>query len=233
MANLPNRFRLGPGVVFPLVVSLVVSCQPSRPPTVDSGPPPPESAPLDSLPAEPTPPPPPEGAFLGQISPTQASQLNSLGIEVVVPGVIPPGFKVAELRITQAEGPLGYMIVYQHPGTKGQGQCFAVEFSRESMGDPPATAEKRSIKPPLFKGQTYGLHHGQFTEPALQRQFPGGALYSDWLQGSSGAYRLIGAVLIGQLFPALQGCQDVTPEQAVELVENFTLLAVDPMDPGF
>jgi hypothetical protein len=40
-------------------------------------------------------------------------------------------------------------------------------------------------------------------------------------------------VLIGQLFPALQGCQDVTPTQAVELVENFTVLAADPMDPGF
>ena len=228
MANVPNRFGLRPGVVLPLVASLVVSCQPSRPPTVDSGPPP-----LDSLPAEPPPPPPPEGAFLGRISPTQVSQLNSLGVEVVVPGVIPPGFKVVELRITQGEGALGYMIVYQHSGTEEPGQCFAVEFSREGMGDPPATAEKRSLKPPLFKGQNYELHHGQFTEPALQRQFPGGALYSDWLQGASGAYRLIGAVLIGQLFPALQGCQDVTPAQAVELVENFTLLAANPMDPGF
>lgn len=233
MANVPNRFRLRPGVVLPLAASLVVSCQPSPPPTVDSGPPPLESAPLDSLPAETTPPPPPEGAFLGQISPTQVSQLNSLGIEVVVPGVIPPGFKVAELRITQGEAALGYMIVYQHPGTEGQGQCFAVEFTREGMGDPPAVTEKRSLKPPLFKGQSYELHYGQFTEPALQRQFPGGALYSDWLQGASGAYRLIGAVLIGQLFPALQGCQDVTPTQAVELVENFTVLAADPMDPGF
>ncbi|PSN12529.1 hypothetical protein C7293_19715, partial [filamentous cyanobacterium CCT1] len=55
------------------------------------------SAPLDA-PAV-SPPPPPEGAFLGQMSPTQTSQLTSLGVDVIVPGQVPPSFSVVEMRV--------------------------------------------------------------------------------------------------------------------------------------
>lgn len=233
MANFPDRSGLRrTWLVLPLVTSLILSCQSLPPRTSNPDLPPLDSVPLDSLPADPAPPPPPEGAFLGQISPAQASQLNSLGVEVVVPGVIPAGFKVAELRISQGEDSLGYMIVYYHEQGEGPGQCFAVEFARDGMEDPPATTEKLSITPPLFGSQTYGLHHGQFQDPALQRQFPLGTLYSDWLQGQSGGYRLIGAGVIGELFPTLKGCQDVDPGQALQLVENLTWLSADPIDGG-
>ncbi|MFM7471166.1 MAG: hypothetical protein ACKO5P_06640 [Nodosilinea sp.] len=183
---------------------------------------PPPSRPLsDSI----APPPPPAGSFLGQLSPEQTNQLTSLGIEVVVPGVVSPDFKAVDLRVDHRDQALGYMVVYRHR----QGQCFAVEFAN---GDPtplPPTQSALAIQPPLFGGQGYFLHYGKFKETKMQTRFPGSNLYSDWLSGPSGAYRLVGAAYIKELFPALDSCQDVDPRQAVKLVESFTLVTTAPM----
>ncbi|XGB43343.1 MAG: hypothetical protein LVS60_06160 [Nodosilinea sp. LVE1205-7] len=107
---------------------------------------PPPSRPLsDSI----APPPPPAGSFLGQLSPEQTNQLTSLGIEVVVPGVVSPDFKAVDLRVDHRDQALGYMVVYRHR----QGQCFAVEFAN---GDPtplPPTQSALAIQPPLFGGK--------------------------------------------------------------------------------
>jgi hypothetical protein len=184
------------------------------------------TAPLNSpdTPA-PGPPPPPAGAFLAQLSPEQTQQLSSLGIDVVVPGVVPPTFAVADLRIDQGDIGLGYIIVYQDPGNR----CFAVEFAAGGIGDPAATQNRIPIQPPLFGDQGYGLNYGELAEVELRSQFPGTNLYTDWLAGRSGFYRLMGASYINDLFPALQGCQDIDPETAVALVESFTLLTSEPM----
>ncbi|NJL47052.1 MAG: hypothetical protein HC929_05505 [Leptolyngbyaceae cyanobacterium SM2_5_2] len=179
-------------------------------------------------PAPPAPPPPPEGAFLAQLSPQQVSQLNSLGIDVVVPGVVPSSFTVAEMRIDQGETGPGYLIVYRDAAA----QCFAVEFAAEGIGDPSATQNRLPVQPPLFGGQSYHLNYGEFTEPTMQAQFPGSNLYTDWLRGPSGAYRLIGAAYIKELFPTLASCTDIPPEMAVSLVESFTVLTSEPMGDG-
>lgn len=190
------------------------------------------SAPLDAA-SDPTvsaplsgggPPPPPAGAFLAQMPPEQTSQLTSLGVEVVVPGQVPPSFSIAEMRVDRA-GP-GYLVVYQN----SSGQCFAVEFVAEGMDDPPTTENRLPIQPPLFGDQAYGLNYGPFNDADLRAKFPQSNLFTDWLMGGSGGYRLIGATYIGELFESLQGCKDIAPEEAVALAESLTVLTGDPMD---
>ncbi|MEA5452459.1 hypothetical protein VB780_28050 [Leptolyngbya sp. CCNP1308] len=203
--------------VLLLVMGLASACD--RPaPTATS------SAPLDTPVAE-GPPPPPEGAFLAQMSPTQTDQLTSLGIEVVVPGQVPPSFAIVEMRVDSSDTGPGYLVVYQND----RSQCFAVEFAAEGIGDPPATESRIPIQPPLFGDQGYGLNYGPFTEADLRAEFPNANLFTDWMVGTSGAYRLVGAAYIGDLFESLQSCEDVSPEEAVALVESFTVLTADPM----
>ncbi|WP_035992868.1 hypothetical protein [Leptolyngbya sp. KIOST-1] len=182
------------------------------------------SAPLEAAGTD-GPPPPPAGAFLAQMSPTQTGQLSSLGVEVVVPGEVPPSFSIVEIRVEQGDPGPGYLVVYQNEAS----QCFAVEFAASGIGDMPATASRRPIQPPLFGDQGYGLNYGPFTDPNLSAQFPESNLFTDWLIGDSGAYRLVGATYIGDLFENLQNCQDVTPEEAVALAESLTVLTDDPM----
>jgi hypothetical protein len=181
-----------------------------------------------AAPSPEAPPPPPAGAFLGQMPPAQTSQLASLGVEVVVPGEVPPDFAIAELRVDQGDPGPGYLVVYQNAAN----QCFAVEFASESFGAPPATANRIAIQPPLF-GEGYSLNYGPFADADMQAQFPEPNLFTDWMLGPSGAYRLIGASYIGDLFEPLHDCEDVSPEAAAALAESLTVLTDDPMgDPG-
>ena len=183
-----------------------------------------QSAPLNA-PTVDGPPPPPEGAFLGQMSPTQTGQLASLGVDIIVPGQVPPSFAIVEMRVDQSDSGPGYLVVYQSEG----GQCFAVEFAATGVGDPPATESRLPIQPPLFGDRGYGLNYGPFTDASLSAEFPESNLFTDWLMGRSGAYRLVGATYIGDLFEDLQDCEDISPEEAVALAESLTVLTDDPM----
>ncbi|WOD40084.1 hypothetical protein [Nodosilinea sp. E11] len=182
---------------------------------------PPPSAPLNA----PGPPPPPDGAFLAQMAPDQTSQLTSLGVDVVVPGEVPPAFAIVEMRIDQGDPGPAYLVVYQND----LNQCFAVEFAADGIGDPLPTENRLPLQPPLFGDQGYGLNYGPFAEADMQSQFPEPNLFTDWMLGPSGAYRLIGATYIGDLFESLGNCEDVSPEVAVALAESFTVLSADPM----
>jgi hypothetical protein len=161
---------------------------------------------------------------LGQIPPDQTSQLTGLGVEVVVPGQVPPSFSIAELRSSSDPSP-SYLVVYQN----AVNQCFAVEFAAEGIDTPPATESRIPIQPPLFGDRGYSLNYGPFAEAGLQAKYPGSNLFTDWMTGPSGAYRLIGATYIGGLFEALRGCQDISPDEAVALAESLTVLTGDPM----
>jgi hypothetical protein len=163
------------------------------------------------------------------MTPTQVSQLASLGVAVVVPGQVPPSFRIVELRVDPS-GP-GYLVVYQRQPAEGDApsQCFAVEFASDGLGDSPATEGRLPIQPPLFGGQSYGLNYGTFTDPGLKADFPQPNLFTDWMAGPSGAYRLVGATYLGGLFESLKTCQDLSPEEAAALAESLTVLAADPM----
>jgi hypothetical protein len=179
------------------------------------------------------PPPPPPGAFLAQLSPDQVAQLTSLGIDVVVPGNVPPTFQVADLRITQGDTGLSYLIVYQNASN----QCFAVEYVDGDTLPPLATENRVPIKPPLFTDESgnpsYGLNYGKFTDPEWQAKFPEPNLYTDWLAGPSGYYRLTGAAEIKALFATFNHCQDLDPKEAVAIAESFTLITKEPMGETF
>ncbi len=174
------------------------------------------------------PPPPPAGSFLGQMPPDQTSQLTSLGVEVVVPGLVPPSFSIAELRVNSGDPSPGYLVVYQND----LNQCFAVEFAASGFASPPSTVNRLPLQSPLFGDRGYGLNYGPFADAATKTQFPASNLFTDWMVGPSGAYRLIGATYIGELFQALQGCQDISPEEAVSLAESMTVLTADPIGDG-
>ena len=181
------------------------------------------------------PPPPPKGAFLGQLAPEQTSQLTSLAVDVVAPGAVSPGFSVIDIRTEQPvagggspDAGTSYLIVYQDPANR----CFAVEFASEGFMPPPPTENRLPIQPPLFSDGDYSLNYGPFTEDEMRSQFPGNNFFTDWLVGPAGAYRLVGASYIGGLFPPLAGCADISPEEAVTIVESFTVLTPADYDDG-
>lgn len=223
------------GLLASLLIGLLSgACDPSAPTGlapaggIGEDPPPPlapETQPLHGdRPADAdAPPPPPPEDLLAQLSPDQVAQLNSLGIPVVVPEAVPPSFQVADLRITQGDMGLGYLIVYQSVDH----QCFAVEYADGGTSPPPATDHRIPIQPPLFTqgSQDYGLNYGQFADPDWRAKFPEPNLYTDWLAGPAGDYRLTGAEDIKALFATFETCQDIDPQTAVELVESFTLLS--------
>lgn len=181
------------------------------------------------------PPPPPEGSFLGQLPPEQTSQLASLAVEVVAPGAVPPSFSVVDIRteqpVAEEAGPdagTSYLIVYQDPANR----CFAVEFASAGFMPPPATESRLPIQPPMFSDEDYSLNYGPFTDQGMRAQFPGSNFFTDWLIGSAGAYRLVGAAYIGGLFPNLAGCEDIAPGEAVNIVESFTVLTPEEYGDG-
>lgn len=181
----------------------------------------------------PAPPPPPQGAFLAQLSPEQTAQLNAFGVEVVVPGVVPPAFSVADIRGKAASGTgldqgAAYFILYRDSSNR----CFAIEYAASGIGDLPATEQRLPIQPPLFIGTDYGLNYGVYTDKALRSQFPQPELYTDWLMRPSGAYRLIGANYINTTFAAQPPCQDLSPTEAKQVVESLTVLAPEVIGDG-
>jgi hypothetical protein len=188
-------------------------------------PPPAETGPTE---ATSEPPPPPPEAFLARLPPEEASQLRNLGVEVIVPGNVPPSFSLATLRTEDQEFSTGYILVYQDAANR----CFAVEFASGGLGDPPATQNRLPIQAPLFEGEGYGLNYGLFQEASLQQEFPEGNLFTDWLMRDSGGYRLVGASYVGELFEELAGCTDVAPEEAVTIVESFAVLEPENIGDG-
>lgn len=170
-----------------------------------------------TLDGPPAPPPPPSGAFLAQLDPDQTAQLNQLGVDVVVPGVVPPGFRVAAIELGPENA--SYLIAYQND----QNRCFAIEFTAAEATAPPPTQERLPVDPPLFEGG-YGLN---FQPPASAPE----RLYSDWLPGAQGAYRLVGISEISAK-TNLSQCQNIDPEVAVDILESLTVISSEVVGDG-
>lgn len=219
------RFLGGVGLFLALALS---GC--NSPPETNNPPPSPETSP--EIPAA-VPPPPPQGAFLAQLTPDQTAQLKSLGVEVAVPGVVPPTFSVVEIQAKPAAGSgpgsgASYAIVYQDSTNR----CFIIEFAADGIGDPPVTEHRIPIHPPLFTEREYGLNYGVYQDQSLRKQFPEPELFTDWLMGNSGAYRLIGGSYIQAAFPNQSDCKDITPEEAVQIVESLTVITSEVIGDG-
>lgn len=188
---------------------------PSSPPALRADPPANPEVPAPP----PGPPAPPANAFLALLSPDHMAQLKTLAVPVVIPTDIPAGFAVAAVTIiANGDRDQGYSILYQDPDNR----CFVVEYTAGGIGSPPATEYRLPLKPPLFPDVDYGLNYGPFADLDLRSQFPEPELMSDWLGYGSGFYRLAGAAYINNQSSADAPCQDLTPEEAVTIIESFT-----------
>lgn len=167
------------------------------------------------------PPPPPEGAFIAQLTPEQNQKLLDLGIDVAIPTQIPSGFQaISVVTGTQAEGP-SYMLIYQDQLNR----CFAIEHTSGGVGGLPDIENKVPLNPSIF-GEGYTLYHGVYTDPSLRADFPEANLISDWMGGSSGFYRLVGAAYLMQNYPELT-CENLSPTEAVQVVDSLTYLQTE------
>jgi hypothetical protein len=213
---------------------LLGACQPDSPQTPVS---------LPEIPADPQPleqeelPPPPAEAFLAQIPPDQATSLQALGVEVLVPALVPPGFSLAEVITDPGSGggPGGgpeYQLLYRSEDSR----CFAVEFVSGGIGDPPDLTNRLPIDPPRFPAPetgTYAINHGSYAAPEMQADSPDELLYSDWLVSENGAYRLISGSWIREVIGSTaDNCQTIAPELARDIAESLTDLDGDDLRSG-
>ena len=171
-------------------------------------------------PGEEGPPPPPSSAFIALLTPEQTAELRVLGSPLVVPTDIPTGFLVERAEVIQDERAAGYQILYRDSSDR----CFAVEHTVAGIGSTPETEYRIPIQPPLVGEGEYGLNYGSYVASDLQAQFPEPTLMSDWLPKDNGYYRLAGATYINERLAPSRPCQDITPEEAVQIVESLALI---------
>ncbi len=194
------------------------ACQTSHTPEAPVPPPPPDATVLQA------PPPPPPSAFLALLTPEQTAAIRTLGVPLVVPTSIPAGFQV-ESVVTKTDGRFpGYTVLYRDGGDR----CFVVEQTSGGVGSVPATEFRLPINSPLLAGAAeFGLNYGPYAEPAMRQQFPEPVLISDWLPIEDHFYRLAGADYINTVLTPPRACVDVTPEEALQLVESFAVVTDD------
>lgn len=178
-------------------------------------------------PPPPGPPPPPAGAFLAQLNPQVTAELEALNIPVVIPTYLPEGFSLVAHEAGEAAPEPGggpyYWLVYRDV----ENHCFAIEYASGGIGGP-GLENELPINSPLF-GSGYALYYGSYDDPDLKQQFPEPDLFSDWLQGDQGFYRLVGAQLTMQTYNQA-GCINLAPAEAVKIVESLTYLPADMTD---
>ncbi|MEO0353008.1 MAG: hypothetical protein AAF282_23460 [Cyanobacteria bacterium P01_A01_bin.15] len=170
------------------------------------------------------PPPPPPNAYLAQLSPSAANQLVDLGIDIAVPIYLPPTMVLASYGAGEApEGPGGgpfYWLVYRDD----QDRCFAIEYTSGGIGGI-SLENQESLELPLF-GEGYSLYHGQFPNGAGEN-LPQPDLFTDWLAGTDGFYRLAGAGLINAQDYGQGDCSNITVEEAIAVAESLIYLPTD------
>jgi hypothetical protein len=120
---------------------------------------------------------------------TQQRDRRSLGMPVLLPTYLPPGFQLAEVKILQ-EGMKGYTILFE----SANNGCFLVEATNGGIG---GGIELESTLPitAKFFGEGYALNYGLPKDPELRQQFPEADLYSDWMKLDRYFYRLSGALM--------------------------------------
>ncbi|MEO1399711.1 MAG: hypothetical protein AAFV72_00470 [Cyanobacteria bacterium J06635_1] len=171
------------------------------------------------------PPPPPTGSFFGLLPPEANADLAALEIPAAVPSYLPDGFTLADYETgqNQSSGPGGgayYWLIYRD----AQNRCFTVEYTSGGVGGI-VLENQLPISSPLF-GPGYSLYYGQYEDASLREQFPEPDLFSDWMSGEQGLYRLVGAEQTMQTYEQTN-CADLDPQEAVKIVESLTYLETE------
>ena len=172
---------------------------------------------------------------------SQTTALKSLGIAIVIPSSVPPGYTISKVATkpcpanrprsekgTCRFGP-EYGIVYRDAKAD---RCFAIEATGGGIGGVPADYEVR-VDTPLFGkvALLFGAANGAFKQPSAQQLAiaqPG--LLSDW-GGTGPFYRIMGADLVRSAYygeregKSVAQCRNpITPNEAIAIMKSLSWL---------
>lgn len=153
-----------------------------------------------------------------QLSQAQVRLLESLGLRIVIPSYVPPGFKLekveAELDHSSTVGGISYRIIYRKYETgSGKDFCFAIEATNGGIGDLPSGERSFPVNSSVLGKSTleYGSY-GQASNPTL---------LGNWLGPENGPfYRFVGAGVL----PTLSRCDNISSQEAVRVTESLQYL---------
>ncbi|NEQ49056.1 MAG: hypothetical protein F6K11_02835 [Leptolyngbya sp. SIO3F4] len=167
------------------------------------------------------PPPPPENSYLAQLPPEATNNLVSLAINIAIPTYLPQHMALDNYGIGKTDsGTPYYWLVYRDE----QSHCFAIEYS--AIGIDNISLENREpLKNALF-GTGYHLYHGKFPNGDIG-ELPESDLFTDWLEGVDGFYRLIGAGLVNAQDYGQNGCTNIAIKEAIAVAESLSYLPTD------
>lgn len=167
------------------------------------------------------PPPPPENSYLAQLPPDATNQLVSLAIDIAIPTYLPANMTLANYGIGEtAAGSSYYWLVYRD----NQNHCFAIEYSSRGSND--MSLENKELLDHVLFGEGYHLYHGKFPNGEIG-ELPTSDLFTDWLEGDSGFYRLVGAGLVNAQDYGQEDCVNITVKEAISVAESLSYLPTD------
>ncbi|MDX2239629.1 MAG: hypothetical protein NW224_02990 [Leptolyngbyaceae cyanobacterium bins.302] len=143
------------------------------------------------------------------VSQDQLLQMKSLGMRMVMPKNVPPGFQLKNFIVRKDSRFQSYLLVYR----KGSA-CFGVEGTTGGIGSIPAGTASYSVKNAV-------LGQGQIEQRSEAPQLVG-----QWL-GRGPFYRFVGAGYDLNGSSELAGCQNVTPKEAVFVSEALRYIDLE------
>ena len=166
------------------------------------------------------PPPPPENSYLAQLPPEVTNQLTTIGVDILVPTYLPANTKLVNHSVGETAGEPYYSLVYRDD----QNRCFAIEYAAAGINKI-SLENKEPINSQLF-GKGYSLYHGKFPNGGVG-ELPTSDLFTDWLAGNGGFYRLVGAGIVTGQDYGQKDCGNITIREAIAVVESLSYLAND------
>lgn len=166
-----------------------------------------------------SPPPPPTNSYLAQLPPNVTNELVSLDINIAIPTYLPSTMTLANYGIGSEETDY-YWLVYRDD----QDRCFAIEYAAGDTDD--ISLENQEPLNSTVFGEHYSLHHGKFPNGG-DGELPESDLFTDWLEGEDGFYRLVGAGLVNAQDYGQNDCNNIAVKEAISIAESLSYLPTD------
>lgn len=206
------------------LVCTLASCRSAPPAEVSTEPDEPSSIESVASPSESAPPPPPPNSYLAQLPPEATNQLVDLGINIVIPIYLPPNTALANYGVGEKEAGVGggpyYWLVYRDD----QNRCFAIEYTSGGIGG--ISLENQEPLDNALFDDDYSLYHGKFPN-GDEGELPESDLFTDWLEGEDGFYRLVGAGLVNAQDYGQGDCSNIPVKEAIAVAESLSYLPTD------
>lgn len=143
------------------------------------------------------------------VSQSQLQQMQGVGMKMVMPKNVPPGFQLSNVVGNNDGRFQSYLMVYRKGST-----CFGIEGTTGGIGGFPAGTASYVVKNAV-------LGRGQIEQRTETPQ-----LLGQWL-GRGPFYRFVGAGYSFNGGSQLAGCQNVTPKEAVFVSEALRYLDLE------